>query len=610
MSRLRTKLSLLPLLSFPLLAQTPPPRVTTDVVVSAAALGETTDALPVAATVVDRDEIERSKTTQAADLLRTVPGLDLVQEGGPGNVTSAFLRGTNSNETLFLVDGVKLNGPFFGNYDLSSLDTTNVERIEVVRGPFSALYGSDAIGGVVQLFTRRTVATGLSGRGTLGIGDADAREGTLFASYGEGIVQATAGFRRATIEGTLPNESFRVTNLSTSLELTPAAETSAGVVVRYDSGTTGIPLSLGVPTPHRSTAGETTAVSLPLSFALGAGVTLEASPSYVKEKLTFLDPDEPYGFTSDRTDAQRIGAHAVASRTFGAQRVSVGGEYERAKVTDVDAFGVEVDDRTIRSWAVFVEDRVALLQERLVATLGVRRDDHTAYGAATNPRLAVSFRLSRDLKLRAAAGSGFRSPTVGELYYPVSGNPGLRPERSTSYEVGAELAVAPHAHLETSLFWSSIRDLIQYDFVSSTDLNVGRARIRGAELALSGSLGAGLSGRVSYTWVDAIDRATGEALLRRPKSRASATLGWQGPNESAQLTAVFVGRRNDVDEVTFAHVEDPSYLRFDAAATGPRLFSRLAPWARVTNVLARRYAEAAGYPSPGRRFQVGLEVVF
>ncbi|MEO6323319.1 MAG: TonB-dependent receptor plug domain-containing protein, partial [Thermoanaerobaculia bacterium] len=157
-SRLSPLFSVVLLLAASLRAADAPPaptRVAADVVVTAEAEPVEQKSLAVAATVIDADEIQRSATSNVLDLLRRVPSLDVVQSGGPGKVTSLFLRGTNSNQTLVLVDGVKLNTPYFGGIDLAGLSTANLERIEVLRGPFSALYGSEAIGGVIQLFTKR-----------------------------------------------------------------------------------------------------------------------------------------------------------------------------------------------------------------------------------------------------------------------------------------------------------------------------------------------------------------------------------------------------------------------------------------------------------------------
>src|SRR5204863_4224781 len=180
-------------------------------------------------------------------------------------------------------------------------------------------------------------------------------------------------------------EFFSATNASTALEVTPSPELRAGIVVRRDDGRTGIPFSGGAPSPHRSTAEETTTVAVPITLALGASTTLEAAPTFVRETLTFQDPDDPFAFTHERTSAERIGGRATLSQTLGVQRLSLGAEYETARVTDVDAFAVELDERSTHTWAAFLEDRVSLAGDRLVATLGIRHDEQSAFGGSTNP---------------------------------------------------------------------------------------------------------------------------------------------------------------------------------------------------------------------------------
>ena len=145
-----------------------------------------------------------------------MPGLDVVQSGTPGSVTSVFTRGTNSNQTLILIDGVRMNSPYFGVYDWSALTTENIERIEIVRGPFSALYGSDAIGGVVQIFTRKGAA-GFTGRATGAAGNEGQGEGSAFVSGGEGLFRATGSFRYTAFDGDRPNTDWRQRNAGASL---------------------------------------------------------------------------------------------------------------------------------------------------------------------------------------------------------------------------------------------------------------------------------------------------------------------------------------------------------------------------------------------------------
>lgn len=598
----------------PLAAQAPaavPAPVSAGVVVTAEAVPEPSDALGVAATVVGSSEIARSQQTTVAELLRRVPGLDLVQSGGPGGVTSLFLRGTNSNQTLVLVDGVKLNGATFGGVDLSTLSTANVERIEVVRGPFSALYGSEAIGGVVQVFSRRGTGGGLTGQASFGAGNLSAAEGALSAAYADGPVEVSAGFRRTLSGGELENQSYAATSLSAAFDLALSSELKAGLAVRRDTSRTGIPFSGATPTPHRFTTADQTVVSVPLSLALGKGTTLEAMATFGQDSPTFEDPDDPWGYTWSETRARRAGGRLVLSHAAGVNRISAGADYERTAVTLEDSYGVELDAVATRTWALFVEDRLELAGDRLVVTAGLRRDENSAFGASTSPRVTVVYRPLERLKLRAAAGSAFRAPTAGELYYPFSGNPDLAPERSSSFEAGAEWRLTSALTAEATAFRNDVKDLIQYDYATYGNVNVGRARMQGVELVLRGALSEGLTARASYTYLATEDLDTGLPLLRRPSHKASVTVATAlGQRLSTEVTALYVGARDDIDAQTYARVTDPAYLRLDLAAAWPRLVGPFGPFLRVTNLLGRDYTEVAGYPSPGRRFVVGLDAGF
>jgi len=592
-------------------AQTAPP-VSADVVVTAEARPGPQQSLGVAATVIDAAEIDRSKSSSLADLLRAVPGLDVVRSGGPGGVTSLFLRGTNSTQTLVLVDGAKVNSPFFGGADVSSLGTANLSRVEVVRGPFSALWGSEAIGGVVQILTRREPEEPFSARFVAGAGNGSAVEGMADAAVRAGPFRVTAGWRRATSDGALPNEYFDGTSWNGGAEVALGADVTLGVVVRHDEGRTGIPFSGTLATPNRVTTSDATTLAVPLAVTLDEKTRLEVSFLGARDRPTLSDPDDPYGYTFSETDARRAGARLVVSRDFGAQRLSAGTDYERTSVTSRDSFGTSLDGATTATWAVFAEDRIPLDGERLVLTAGLRYDSHSAFGGATSPRATLVFFATPALKLRLAAGAAFRSPATGELYYPFSGNPELRPERSRAYEAGVEWALSPRLTMEASWFRNEIRDLIQYVPQTFTNENVGRARMQGVETALRGELGRGLFARVSYGYLDARDLDTGLALLRRPYHRAAATAGKSFPKGgSFEATARFVGSRDDLDASDFVtRVTMPSYVTVDLAGTLPALLLHLAPYARVTNLLDRAYAEAAGFPAPGRRYLLGLAAAF
>ena len=615
MKRLVRPLLLPIVLSLPAAAQLPQPGasgVVTEVVVTAGAVPEDAASLGVATTVVDRATIERSRAATVTDLLRTVAGVDVAQSGGPGGVTSLFLRGANSNSTLVLVDGVKMNSPYFGGVDLSSLGTANIERIEIVRGPFSALYGSEALGGVVQVITRRAAAGGLEGQAHFGVGNASAREGGVNAAFRDGAIGVTAGLRRGTVGGDLPNEFFEGTDLSAALDVELGPDVKTGLTVRRESSRTGIPFSGSTPTPLRATTADTTLVSVPFSLGLGARTTLEAAATWAGSFPDLHRPRRPVGLhllrdaghgepeagSSSRTPPARIGSPPAPTWS---------GRRSRTRTP------------TGCSWTVCRRERGRSSSrtaspspgDRLAITAGVRRDENDAFGASTNPRVALSWRVSKAMRVRAAAGSAFRAPSTGELYYPFSGNPDLQPEQSVSYEAGAEWTLAKGLALEASLFRSDVKDLIRYDFAYQENVNVGRARMTGADVVLSGSVTASTWARASYTWLDTEDRDSGLALLRRPKQRASVTFGGDlGRGASAELTGLWVGERADVDATTYLRVTNPAYFRFDVAVTGPRLFGGVSPFVRVTNLLDRDYDEVAGYPSPGRRFVAGLDLAF
>ncbi len=594
-----------------LLAQSAPKPIAADVVVSAEAVPETQETLGAAATVIDAAEIARSRATNVLDLLRSVPGLDVVESGGPGSVASLFLRGTSSTQTLVLVDGAPLNSPYFGGTDLSSLSTANVERVEVVRGPYSALYGSEAIGGVVRIFTRRSAGPGVSGNASFALGNADAKEGFVETRFLEGDWAGTFGFRRTLFYGDQPNEFFAGTTLSGALTAAIADGASLGVVVRRETGRTGVPTDGATPTPQRWTSADTTTVEVPFSYSLSKNLSLDLSVRYTRDRPEYADPDDPF-FTSSTTDARRVGGRLAATATWGANRLAAGVDYERTQVFNESNFGAALDGETARTFAVFAEDRLTFLDGRLVATLGARWDDHSAFGSAFSPRATVAWRPIPSLKLRAAAGSAFRAPSLGELYYPYSGNPALQPERAAGYEVGVEQTLAPGLVLEVTGFRNDVKDLIQYDPQTFTNENVGRARTRGVETALRTAVGERAYLRASYTYLDAEDLDSGEALIRRPRHRASLTGGASfGTGGAFSVTALYVGARPDRDAADFTRVvESPSYVRVDAALTLPPLVLSLSPWIRVTNLLDRAYAEVNGFPAPGRRFLAGLDASF
>jgi vitamin B12 transporter len=251
---------------------------------------------------------------------------------------------------------------------------------------------------------------------------------------------------------------------------------------------------------------------------------------------------------------------------------------------------------------------MAFFDGRLRAVAGIRYDRYSTFGSTTNPRLSLLWTVGRAGALRASYGTGFRAPSIGELYYPFFGNPALLPERSKSFEVGF-LRSAGAASFDVAVFRNDIRDLIQYDVVRQTNNNIGKARTEGVEASASAPIAEALRARVAYTYLRAVDEVTGEPLVRRPRHRASLDLLWTAGPWTASATLIYVGRRSDFQSTPpFGATEDPSYLRTDFHAAYK--LGSVSPFVTVENAANRHYEEASGFPARTRRVFGGLVASF
>lgn len=369
-------------------------------------------------------------------------------------------------------------------------------------------------------------------------------------------------------------------------------------------GEVGNPGPVGAPSTARGLFREER-LAIPGSFALSDANHLDVLIADVRSKPGYRD--SAGGFVS-QTDAETLQARVADTARFGAHTLTAFGSWERWIVDDGSNFGTNLDNARTTIWGLGAQDTVTF--GAFTVAGGVRFDRHSTFGDAWSPRATISW-LSPDSlwKLRASGGSAFRAPTVGELYYPFGANPGLKPERSVSWELGAERYVGGGA-AEISLFWNDLEDLIVYDFATSTNLNIGRARTRGVELGWRQEIVPALSADATYTYLDAENLVTGAPLIRRPRNRAAVGLDWSPVSGFDLMPRVlYVGPRPDNDPRTGAPVVDPSFVRVDFAARW-QVTRNVAPYLRLVNLLDHQYDEAAGYPAAGRLVSGGVDVRF
>lgn len=571
------------------------------VVVSASLDAQDRDQTPATVTVIDRAELEARQATLLSEAVSLAPGLSVVPLGSPGQQTSLFTRGSESDQTLLLWNGIPLNDPYFGGANWQFVPVDGVERIEVVRGPFSALYGSTALGGVIQVFTgdRNGGALHLEG-GENGY----RRVGVTAGAGGDRYRLDFAGHIRRG-DGERANDSFDSQEGVAHATWRIRPGTTLGLLVRADDSDTGIPLSGGLPSPEKRISWQEREVALPFRAEAGRW-EVEARLSRTAFGSAFRDPLDPFGFTAADTRSQALRGRAVATvRLEDRLHLSFGGDVERLEVTDSSSFGTNLDGAHQRTWAVF--GQASYGRGPLQLEVGVRRDDNSVYGGQTSARAGGVLTLPAGFRLRASYGESFRAPSLGELFFPGSGNPALRPEIGTSYEVGLERETDTW-RLALTGFENRQRDLIDFDFATFTDVNVGRARSRGVEGELRVRAGA-VTATLNATYLKAEDLDAGLPLLRRPKRSANLLLAARPGAWSLSLTGRYVGGRPDVDPATFARAENPSFVRFDLAARR-RVLPWLAPYARVENLADERYSPALGFPAPGRTWIGGVAVDF
>ena len=599
------------------------------------------------ATVIEGVELQRAGIEYVADALRRVPGMAVIRGGSFGAVTSVFLRGGESDYVQVLVDGVAVNEPG-GAFDFGSLTTDNIERIEIIRGPVSALYGSDAVSGVIQIFTRRGSGPA---RGTISFhaGSFATRrwQGTL--SGGTDALSYAFSLGRNDTDGILEfNNSHRQTTFTGRVQRLLGPRADATLSVRYDDRRFHFPTDGSGELTDRNAYTYGDALTLNLNAgrrwtdAFETRFTFDVNESDRGSDDASDGPADTLGFLgySNLNDIRRTsgGARAIW-RPAGGTVLAAGYELEqqsiRAFSRSFSQYGPSASnsENDRRNHAAFTQ--LSWLRGGLALSGGVRAESNERFGTAATWKAGSAWQSpSERTRLRLAAGSGIKEPTFFDTYATgfTTGNPDLEPEHSTSFEAGLDQELWRGTGLSLTGFNQSYRDLIQYTFSPPTQggpnyHNVAKARSRGLEA--EGSAGAGpFQLTASYTWLDTEVRdagfdegasatfVEGEPLLRRPRHAANATAfirvaEWVG----LELSACRTGERSDRDFSTYpaTPVALPAYTVVDlsaeieiAGARGARPGFTLT--VRGENLLGAEYQEVWGFAAPGRGLYVGGRV--
>lgn len=576
-------------------------------------------------TIIKEEDIDKKKAKTVADALRDVPGIDVVQTGGPGGLTSVFIRGGNSSHTLVLIDGVRVNSPTIGQFDFANLTTDNIERIEIVRGAQSTLYGSDAISGVINIITKRgqgapainlSVEAGSfrSLRESIGI---TGTTRSLDYSLSVGRFD-TDGFSRANEKnGNTEADGYENTTISSRLGWNSGASGRLELSMRYSDakadqdGFDNLTFS-PIDDPNSRNDDRSLNLSTRYSRPLASWWKQYLQLSINTEELKGIDLDSAGDPIIFKIDHQRRLIEWQHQLYIGeADIITIGYDYEGQNGKVKDGF-----DRTITNSALYIQDQHQI-SDTFSQAVGVRADYNNRFGNEITYKAEAAYRIKEsNTRFRAAYGTGFHGPTLSDLFFDCSpfgfvcNNPNLKPETSESVEGGIEQTfLSDRLGMQATYFYTRFENLIIPDSTTFLPENIAEATSKGAEIGLQIRPFKAVTLNTNYTLTDTQNRENDKELPRRPRNKANAMLSIS-PIASLKidLDLRYVGKRfddkanlneNELDPYTLVNIAG----RFDVTKS-------VQIFARVENLFDKEYEEVLGFGTAGFSAFGGVKIRF
>lgn len=580
--------------------------------------------------VITAKEIEQQQKRTVADALRMVPGLDVKQSGAYGGSTSVFIRGAKPEHTLVLIDGIEMNDPtaIGAAYDFANLTTDNIERIEVLSGPQSTLYGSHAMGGVINIITKRGDGKLKAYFSVEGGSHYTAKEaagisgGTSLLQYALNVSRLDSnGISAANSKnGNSENDPYQNTTVSAKLGITALNNLDFDVALRYSKSRADLDGFSSTP---------------PYSFSDALGYYVKTDQLYLRpegnlslfnnfwdQKLGFSFNDSKrdysdgyyYNGQSLKLDWQHLlHLHKTNDFTLGLERKD---DYAQ---TD------GMDEKHAATTSFYLQDQIKLF-DSWFTTLGVRVDDHDRFGTEATYRFTTAYLVKQTgTKIRGSYGTGFRSPSLYELYAPplasmwgnfLGGNASLKPEKSTGWDIGVEQTIpVMKTHLSATWFRNDFKNMIRYMTDPSWNSyydNVDKAHSQGVELTVSLQPVDELAIKATYTYTETQDDTVGSTTYGkqwayRPKNKLTFDANYSFLKKAnINLGLVYVGTRY-ANSTNTQKMKD--YLLVNLAGSYD-ITKNLQLFGRVDNLFDRQYEEVAGYGTPGIGAYGGVKVSF
>jgi vitamin B12 transporter len=587
------------------------------------------------ASVITAKDIQAQQAETVLEVLRRVPGLDVVQTGSRGTTATVFIRGSESDHVLVLIDGVEVNSTTVGAFNFAHLTTENVERIEILRGAGGTLYGSQAIGGVINIITKRgrgPAEAGISVEGGNGwtyrqVLTLQGEAGKLGYSLSAAHLK-TDGFRSV-------NDDYQNLSTSARLDYQVTEDASLKGIFRFlktDVGLFNNNNFASAPDPNAREASTQYLGKLEWEQRIFKNWDYRVSGSMFKENIKDSDDVDEctfLGFSCDSRTRDRFrprtdtGEFQTNYRFDDWSTTTFGVEYKRRSADTSGGI-----DKAIRNMGYYLQEQLQFLDRRLIMIPGIRLDDNQSFGTAWTPSFSAAY-LFRDVgtKLKAGYAKGFKAPALNALFFPPAfgcpafGNPNLSPEKSWELNAGVEQDVLDdRIKMGTTYFHREAKDLIEGQPIPGDPsgcfraVNVGSARFDGVEMMLRIKIFAPLTLDTQYTF---LNWSTADGRLpRRPKHRGSVGLNYLQDGLNVNITANIVGRRDDFRAASpFGNTTSPGHVRAELASSyvlpwRAPLVKQTSVFGKIENLFNKKYEQVDAFRARPLNFLLGVRATF
>lgn len=585
-----------------------------DVIVSATKTETYQAEIGSSTTVITSEYIKKTQKRTVQELLRDVPGVSVAQTGTFGGTTSVYLRGAKPDQAMVLIDGIEVNDPMSGGFDFAHLTTDNIERIEVVRGPQSTLYGSDAMAGVINIITKKGKGKPeINGyledgshntfRENLGLnGNINKFNYSLSASRldSDGINKISSGFEK---------DGYLNTAIFSKIGYKIFDNSELSLVVNFTDAKTSIDDGAYDDDPNNTAWWRNIAGKIAFDQAINSMWDHKLSFSSSQTRRKYKDDPDSVDPT-DNTHNWFKGnmnkfewQHNISPVVW--DTLTCGFEYEEEKgFADGRSTSNRLDRKTVDTAGYYLQNQFKLW-EKLFITPGLRVDNHELFGTKTTYKISTAYLISQTgTRLKGNWGTGFKAPSLYQLYHPTYGNPNLNPDENKSYDFGFEQELFKNKlFFDLTYFYNNFKNMVEYS--ASKYKNIGKAETKGFEIGAKFLPVDNFTIGTNFTYIDTKDKQTGLELLRRPKREANLDLNWKFiAKANLNLNINYVGSRKDTGYIT-----DKAYTILRLAPSYD-ITKNFQIFGRVENLFDKEYQGVAGYATLRRSFYGGIKAKF